>query len=68
MQRLFQRCPEAIARTQEIANACKFSLDELQYVYPEEITSGERSPQEELVHLTWQGAKESFDKDIPEKY
>ena len=37
----------------------------MQYVYPEEITSEGRTPQEELVHLTWQGAKEKFGNDIP---
>lgn len=63
--RLFRPYPEAIERTQEIANACTFSLDELQYVYPEEITSEGRTPQQELVYLTWQGAKESFGEDIP---
>ncbi len=60
MQRLFRQYPEAIERTQEIVNACQFSLDELQYVYPEEITSEGRTPQEELVQLTWEGAKEKL--------
>ncbi|HYG15542.1 MAG TPA: error-prone DNA polymerase, partial [Bacteroidia bacterium] len=67
MQRLFRQYPEAIERTQEIADACQFSLNELQYVYPEEITSEDRTPQEELVHLTWQGAREHFGDNIPEK-
>ncbi|GAA3917187.1 DNA polymerase III subunit alpha [Chitinophaga oryziterrae] len=65
MQRLFRQYPDAIKRTQEIAEACTFSLDELKYVYPEEITSEGRTPQEELVFLTWQGAKEKFGNDIP---
>lgn len=60
MQRLFRQYPDAIARTQEIVQACQFSLSELQYVYPEEITTGGRTPQEELVHLTWEGAKEKL--------
>ncbi len=60
MKRLFSAYPDAIARTQEIADACRFSLDELKYIYPEEITSKGRSPQEELVFLAWQGAKEKF--------
>jgi error-prone DNA polymerase len=66
MQRLFRQYPEAIARTQEIAQACQFSLDSLEYVYPEEITSDGRTPQEELVYLTWQGAAEKFPNGIPE--
>jgi error-prone DNA polymerase len=65
MQRLFRQYPDAVARTQEIVNACRFSLDELQYVYPEEITSEGRTPQEELVHLTWQGARETFGEHVP---
>ena len=52
MQRLFRQYPEAIYRTQEITDACRFSLDELKYLYPEEITSEGRTPMEELVHLT----------------
>lgn len=67
MKRLFRQNPDVLAKTQEIANACKFSLDSLEYVYPEEITSGGRNPQEELVMLTWQGAKEKFGDKIPEK-
>src|ERR1700753_486991 len=64
MQRLFRQYPEAIERTQEIVSACRFSLDELQYVYPEEITSEGRTPQQELVHLVWEGAKEKFGDEI----
>lgn len=67
MQRLFAQYPDAIARTQEIAAACAFSLSSLKYVYPEEITSEGRTPQEELIHLTWQGANEKFPKGIPPK-
>lgn len=65
MQRLFAQYPDAISRTREIASACQFSLDSLEYVYPEEITTEGRSPQEELVHLTWSGANEQFKNNIP---
>ena len=67
MLRLFRQYPDAIKRTQEIAEACQFSLDNLKYVYPEEITTEDRTPQEELSMLTWQGAKEKFVDIIPEK-
>jgi error-prone DNA polymerase len=67
MQRLFRLYPKALIATQEIADACRFSLDTLKYIYPEEITSGGRTPHEELVMLAWQGANEKFDNDIPEK-
>lgn len=67
MQRLFRQYPEAIRNTQELAKACTFSLSELKYVYPEEITSEGRTPQQELEHLTWKGAREKFGEHIPEK-
>src|SRR5215207_5410585 len=37
MARLFERHPDAIARTTEIAERCTFSLFELQYQYPSEV-------------------------------
>jgi len=67
MMRLFRPYPDAIMRTQEIADACRFSLDSLEYIYPEEITSEGRTPNEELVYLTWQGANEKFKGAIPVK-
>jgi error-prone DNA polymerase len=67
MSRLFAHYPEAIDNTKQIANACLFSLNELKYIYPEEITSEGRTPQEELAYLAWQGAKEKFGEHIPEK-
>lgn len=67
MVRLFRQYPEAITQTQVIANSCRFSLDELKYEYPEEITEGERSPQEELETFTWEGAKKFYGDVIPEK-
>src|SRR5690606_6839734 len=37
MVRLFRQYPDAITHTQEIAEACTFSLGELKYHYPREI-------------------------------
>lgn len=67
MLRLFMKYPDAIRHTQEIADACRFSLDELKYQYPKEITSNGRSPQEELRFLTYEGATERFGEVLPEK-
>jgi error-prone DNA polymerase len=67
MHRLFRRYPEAIRNTMEISEACTFSLDELKYVYPEEINQSGRSPLAELEHLTWKGAHEFYGEVIPEK-
>jgi error-prone DNA polymerase len=67
MQRLFRQYPDAIRNTQVIAEACTFSLDQLKYRYPREITTEGRTPQEELRHLTWEGAKMHYKDRIPEK-
>ncbi len=67
MKRLFRLYPDAIERTVEIADVCRFSLDDLKYIYPEEITTEGRTPQEELDYLTWKGAKEKFPAGISEK-
>jgi error-prone DNA polymerase len=67
MKRLFGKYPEAIVEAQAIADACIFSLDQLKYRYPKEVTSDGRTPQEELTFLTWKGANEIFKNEIPEK-
>lgn len=67
MLRLFRQYPDAIRQTQAIDEACTFSLDQLKYLYPQEITSNGRTPQEELIFLTWQGAKQIFGESIPDK-
>ncbi|MGZ8509772.1 MAG: error-prone DNA polymerase [Chitinophagaceae bacterium] len=64
---LFRQYPGAIRRTQEIAEACQFSPDELKYEYPEEITTCGRSPLQELSLLAWQGARQCYGESIPEK-
>lgn len=68
MKRLFAAYPEALEHTVEIADICRFSLDELEYVYPEELTQEGRTPQEELEILVWEGAKERFGANIPEEH
>lgn len=67
MHRLFRQYPDAIRHTEEIARACQFSLDSLKYVYPQELTTAGRTPQEELTYLAWKGARERYGEDIPEK-
>lgn len=67
MHRIFRQYPYAISNSLAIARACRFSLDELKYIYPEEITTEGRSPMEELELHTWRGAEERFGKDIPPK-
>ncbi|GAA4790783.1 error-prone DNA polymerase [Olivibacter ginsenosidimutans] len=67
MERLFRRYPHAIANTRRIADACRFNLDTLKYVYPREIMPDGRSPLEELTRLAWSGAYDFFGDPLPEK-
>ena len=67
MHRLFTRYPEALARTLEIADRCRFSLDELAYQYPEEATIPGLTPQEALERLTWEGAEARYPEGVPDK-
>lgn len=53
MQRLFARWPHAIAAAREVADRCRFSLDELRYEYPEEIYPGGETPQGFLESEVW---------------
>ena len=39
----------------------------MKYLYPEELTSEGRMPQEELTMLAWQGAKQMFGETVPIK-
>ena len=63
MARLFQNFPDAIARTVEIANACRFSLSELKYEYPDEPVPEGKTAQGHLEDLTWTGARERYSLD-----
>ncbi|MDE2284202.1 MAG: PHP domain-containing protein, partial [Hyphomicrobiales bacterium] len=63
MARLFKNFPDAIARTVEIAGACKFSLGQLKYEYPDEPVPEGKTAQQHLADLTWAGARERYPKD-----
>ncbi|MBT6136698.1 MAG: error-prone DNA polymerase [Rhodospirillaceae bacterium] len=67
MARLFRDYPDAIACTIEIAERCRFSLDELRYEYPDEVSPNGRSPRAELEHLTRVGAVERYPDGVPNK-
>jgi error-prone DNA polymerase len=64
---LFAAAPDAVARTVEIADRCRFSLEELRYEYPTELAPAGQSPLEYLSQLTWQGAAERYPAGVPEK-
>ncbi len=64
MVRLFARYPDAVRRTQEIADACRFNLSELRYQYPRETEPG-MTAQNSLEAKTWKGASELYKAGIP---
>jgi error-prone DNA polymerase len=65
MARLFARHPEAVARTREIADRCRFSLDELRYQYPHEVHIQGLNAQETLERRTWEGAAVRYPDGVP---
>ncbi len=67
MARLFARWPDAIARSVEIAERCCFSLDELKYQYPNEVSEPGCTAQETLTKLTWEGAAQRYPDGVPDK-
>ncbi|WP_340587826.1 error-prone DNA polymerase [Erythrobacter alti] len=66
MLTLFGRWPHAIHAARAVADACNFSLDELQYEYPEEIYPDGVKPQEYLVAETWKGAERRYPSGVPD--
>ncbi len=64
---LFAEIPQAIARTMEVAERCRFSLDELRYEYPEEPAPDDTTPLQYLVQLAWQGAHQRYPNGLPSK-
>jgi len=67
MHRLFSRYPEALARSIEIMERCRFSLAELEYQYPEEKLYPELTPQQALDKLTWEGATSRYPEGLPDR-
>ena len=67
MAALFARAPEAVRRTVEIADRCKFSLDDLRYEYPKELAPEGETPMEYLTRLAWKGARKRYPRGVPQK-
>ncbi len=67
MHRLFAGYPEALARTLEIADRCRFDLSELEYQYPEEAIVPGLDAQQSLTKFAWEGAAERYPEGIPDK-
>ena len=67
MHRLFADYPEALARTREIVERCRFDMGELQYQYPEEAIVPGLDAQQSLTRFAWEGAAERYPEGIPKK-
>lgn len=67
MARLFRDCPAAIGSTQNLIERVTFSLDQLQYEYPDEPVPKGWTPQGWLEHLTWKSAEERYPSGVSEK-
>jgi error-prone DNA polymerase len=65
MARLFAGHEDALRRSAEIADQCRFSLDALKYEYPDEPVPSGKTPQSQLEDLTWEGAAWRFPAGIP---
>jgi error-prone DNA polymerase len=63
MARLFAGFPDAINRTIAIAEACRFSLDQLKYEYPDEPVPPGKTAQQHLEDLTWIGAARRYPRE-----
>ncbi len=64
MARLFAGYPAAVERTAEIMERCRFSLDELQYQYPDEELFPALTAQQALEKLAWEGAAERYPQGV----
>ncbi|WP_312366216.1 error-prone DNA polymerase [Ensifer sp.] len=67
MERLFPRYAQALARTLEIVERCRFSLEELTYQYPEEAIVPGKDAQASLEHYVFEYAPRRYPEGMPPK-
>ena len=65
MARLFARHPDAVARSLEIVERCRFSLSELRYQYPDEVDGPHQTPQAMLEDLVRTHAPARYPDGVP---
>ena len=65
--RLFAAYPEAVARTVEITERCTFSLDDLQYQYPDESERPGETAQQALERHVWASTPNRYADGLPAK-
>ena len=64
--RIFADHPAAIARALHVADRARFSLDELRYEYPSEITGGETAS-DRLARLADEGIRWRYPNGVPDR-
>ncbi len=67
MARLFAGREEALENACAVVEACRFSLSELAYEYPDETCVAGETPQQSLERLTWEGAARLFPDGVSER-
>jgi error-prone DNA polymerase len=67
MARLFEDMPQTLYETIRFLDGISFSLDQLQYDYPDELRAGYASEQEALEALVRQGASRRYAQGVPDK-
>ncbi|SMO63202.1 error-prone DNA polymerase [Paracoccus laeviglucosivorans] len=65
MVELFAEWPHALRATREIADSCRFSLEDLKYEYPNETVPEGMTPERHLRTLTWRYAHQRYASQIP---
>jgi error-prone DNA polymerase len=66
MLRLFSGHEDAVHRAGQVAARLRFSLDELRYEYPSEVTGGETAA-ERLARLAWAGLDWRYPDGAPDR-
>ncbi|MBV9750878.1 MAG: error-prone DNA polymerase [Acetobacteraceae bacterium] len=66
MARLFARHSEAVARTLEVVERCRFDLSELRYQYPDETERPGETAQQALERLVREGVPWRYPNGLPE--
>ncbi|MDT9599206.1 error-prone DNA polymerase [Sphingosinicella rhizophila] len=67
MERLFERWPHMIAASAEIAERCRFDLDQLRYQYPSEVPEGSNA-QQVLEARVRMAARSRFPDGLPDAH
>jgi len=62
---LFQKHPEWLTRTVEVAKRCQFSLEEIHYHYPNEWLPKGETAEGFLAQIVWEGADKRYPKGVP---